>query len=146
MSSRRVVVTGIGLATPVGIGAENVWNALVEGKCGVRRLTAFDPSGFESQIGGEIGSLVMKNYVPRSYLKSTRVMARDIEIAVAAAYEAAKDAGLKTKCLIERGEVQVGPRISVWVAPKWGSTRRAVRCAALRGRGSDIPLPTARCP
>jgi 3-oxoacyl-[acyl-carrier-protein] synthase II len=106
MSSRRVVITGVGLATPIGIGAENVWNALLEGKCGIRRLTAFDPSSFESQIGGEIDSLVMRSYVPRSYLKSTKVMARDIEIAVAAAYEAAKDAGLKTKCLIDRGEAQ----------------------------------------
>ncbi|MGQ9648573.1 MAG: beta-ketoacyl-[acyl-carrier-protein] synthase family protein [Phycisphaerae bacterium] len=111
MSSRRVVVTGIGLVTPIGIGTENVWNALLEGKCGIRRLTAFDPSGFESQIGGEIDSLAMKNYVPRSYLKSTKVMARDIEIAVAAAYEAAKDAGLKTKCLIERGEAQGSPNV-----------------------------------
>jgi 3-oxoacyl-[acyl-carrier-protein] synthase II len=106
MSSRRVVITGIGLATPIGIGAETVWNALLEKKCGVRRLTAFDPSGFESQVGGQIDSLVMKAYVPKSYLKSTKVMARDIEIAVAAAYEAVKDAGLKTKCLIDRGEAQ----------------------------------------
>jgi 3-oxoacyl-[acyl-carrier-protein] synthase II len=106
MSSRRVVITGVGLATPIGIGAESVWNALLERKCGVRRLTAFDPSGFASQVGGEIETLVMKSYVPRSYLKFARVMARDIEIAVAAAYEAARDAGLKTKCLIDRGEAQ----------------------------------------
>ena len=113
MSPRRVVITGIGLATPVGIGAEHVWNALLESKCGVRRLTAFDPSGFESQVGGEIDALVMKNYVPRSYLKSTKVMARDIEIAVAAAYEAAKDAGLRTKCIIDRGEAQGPPNFHV---------------------------------
>ncbi len=106
MSSRRVVITGVGLATPIGIGTDNVWKALLEKKCGVRRLTAFEPSAFESQVGGEIDSLVMKSYVPRSYLKSTKVMARDIEIAVAAAYEAARDAGLKTKCLIDRGEAQ----------------------------------------
>jgi 3-oxoacyl-[acyl-carrier-protein] synthase II len=106
MNSRRVVITGIGLATPIGTGAETVWTALMEKKCGIRRITAFDPSAFKSQIGGEIDSLVMKSCVPKSYLKSTKVMARDIEIAVAAAYEAAKDAGLKTKCLIERGEAQ----------------------------------------
>jgi 3-oxoacyl-[acyl-carrier-protein] synthase II len=106
MNSRRVVITGIGLATPIGIGAANVWNALLARTSGIRRLTAFDPSQFESQVGGEIDSLVMKSYVPKSYLKSTKVMARDIEIAVAAAYEAAKDAGLKTKCLIDRGEAQ----------------------------------------
>lgn len=106
MSSRRVVITGIGLATPLGMGAETVWTALMEKKCGIRRITAFDPSSFKSQIGGQIDSLTMKACVPKSYLKSTKVMARDIEIAVAAAYEAAKDAGLKTKCLIERGEAQ----------------------------------------
>jgi 3-oxoacyl-[acyl-carrier-protein] synthase II len=106
MNSRRVVITGIGLATPVGIGARNVWDALLEKRIGVRRLTEFDPSHFESQVGGEIESLVVKSYVPKSYLKSAKVMARDIEIAVAAAYEAAKDAGLKTKCLIDRGEAQ----------------------------------------
>ncbi len=51
-------------------------------------------------------SLKMSDYVPKSYRKSTKVMARDIEIAVVAAYEAVKDAGLKTKCLIERGEAE----------------------------------------
>jgi 3-oxoacyl-[acyl-carrier-protein] synthase II len=108
MDSRRVVITGLGLVTPIGIGAEAVWNALMEGKPGVKRIAAFDPSRFASQVGGQIESLVVSNYVPKAYRKSTKVMARDIEIAVAAAYEAAKDAGLKTKCLIERGEVE-GP-------------------------------------
>jgi 3-oxoacyl-[acyl-carrier-protein] synthase II len=111
MSARRVVITGVGLVTPIGIGAANVWNALLEKKCGIRRLTAFDPSSFPSQVGGEIDGLVMKGCVPKSYLKSTKVMARDIEIAVAAAYEATKDAGLRTKCLIDRGEAQAPPNV-----------------------------------
>lgn len=108
MDSRRVVITGLGLVTPIGIGAQAVWNALIEGKPGVKRITAFDPACFASQVGGQIESLVVGNYVPKAYRKSTKVMARDIEIAVAAAYEAAKDAGLKTKCMIERGEAE-GP-------------------------------------
>lgn len=111
MNPRRVVITGVGLVTPIGIGAEAVWNALLEKKSGTRRITAFDPSRFTSQVGGQIDSLVVSNYVPKAYRKSTKVMARDIEIAVAAAYEAAKDAGLKTKCLIERGEVQGPPNV-----------------------------------
>jgi 3-oxoacyl-[acyl-carrier-protein] synthase II len=101
----------LGLVTPIGIGAETVWNALLEKKSGIKRIGAFDPSRFESQAGGEIESLVVSNYVPKAYRKSTKVMARDIEIAVAAAYEAAKDAGLKTKCLIERGEVEGPPNV-----------------------------------
>lgn len=108
MNSRRVVITGLGLATPVGIGAETVWNALMEKRSGVRRITAFDPSTCSSQVAGEIESLQAKDYVPKAYRKSTKVMARDIEIAVACAYEAAKDAGLVTKCLIDRGESE-GP-------------------------------------
>jgi 3-oxoacyl-[acyl-carrier-protein] synthase II len=111
MNSRRVVITGVGLVTPIGIGAEAVWNALLEKKGGIRRIASFDPSRFASQVGGQIESLVVSNYVPKAYRKSTKVMARDIEIAVAAAYEAAKDAGLHTKCLIERGEAQGPPNI-----------------------------------
>jgi len=53
----------------------------MEKKCGIRRITAFDPSAFKSQIGGQIDLLAMKSFVPKSYLKSTKVMARDIEIA-----------------------------------------------------------------
>jgi 3-oxoacyl-[acyl-carrier-protein] synthase II len=111
MSSRRVVITGLGLVTPIGLGAEAVWNALLEKRSGVRRITFFDPSNFRSQAGGEIESLAVKEYVPKNYRKSTKVMARDIEIAVAAAYEAVKDAGLKTKCLIDRGEAEGPPNI-----------------------------------
>lgn len=108
MSSRRVVITGLGLVTPVGIGAETAWNALLEGKSGIRRIQAFDPSRFDSQVGGEIEGLNVAGAVPKAYRKSAKIMARDIEVAVVAAYEAAKDAGLKTKCLIERGEA-TGP-------------------------------------
>lgn len=111
MDSRRVVITGLGLVTPIGIGTEPVWNALIEGKPGLKRITAFDPSRFTSQVGGQLEALAVSNYVPKGYRKSTKVMARDIEIAVAAAYEAVKDAGLKTKCIIERGEAEGPPNV-----------------------------------
>ncbi|MBI4581620.1 MAG: beta-ketoacyl-[acyl-carrier-protein] synthase family protein [Planctomycetes bacterium] len=111
MNSRRVVITGLGLVTPIGIGAEAVWNALLEKRGGIKRITTFDPSRFASQVGGQIEGLVVTNYVPKAYRKNARVMARDIEIAVASAYCAAKDAGLKTKCLIERGEAEGPPNV-----------------------------------
>ncbi|HSW47028.1 MAG TPA: beta-ketoacyl-[acyl-carrier-protein] synthase family protein [Phycisphaerae bacterium] len=104
MSSRRVVITGLGLATPIGLGVEKAWKNLLEGETGIRRISFFNPSRFDSRIGGEIAGLEVREYVPKSYRKSTKVMARDIEIAVAAAYHAARDAGLNTRCLIERGE------------------------------------------
>lgn len=111
MASRRVVITGLGLVTPVGIGAEAVWNALLEKKSGIGRITAFDPSDFKSHVGGQIAALNTANTIPKPYRKSLRVMARDIEIAVVAAYEAVKDAGLKTRCLVDRGECEGGPNL-----------------------------------
>jgi 3-oxoacyl-[acyl-carrier-protein] synthase II len=111
MSQRRVVVTGIGLVTPVGIGADPVFAALIDGRCGVGAIEAFDPSGFDSRIGGEIEPFKVRDYVPKSYRKSTKVMSRDIEIAVTAAYEAVTDAGLRTKCLIERGDAEDPPNV-----------------------------------
>ncbi len=111
MNSRRAVITGLGVASPIGLGAEAFWQGLVEGRSGVRRIRVFDPSRFDSQIGGEIEGLDVREYVPKSYRKSTKVMARDIEVAVAAAYLAAKDAGLKTKCFLDRGEAEGGANV-----------------------------------
>ncbi|MCK6457456.1 MAG: beta-ketoacyl-[acyl-carrier-protein] synthase family protein [Phycisphaerae bacterium] len=101
---RRVVITGLGAVTPVGIGIQDTFDALVEKRCGIRRISAFDPSRFSSQIGGEVPPYKVGDYVPKSYRKATKVMARDIELAVVAAYLATRDAGLVTKCMIERGE------------------------------------------
>lgn len=104
MTARRVVITGLGPVTPIGVGAASFWNALLEGRSGIRRIQAFDPSRFESQVGGEIDGLAAKDYVPKSYRKAEKIMARDIVLAVVAAHQAVTDAGLRTKCLVERGE------------------------------------------
>src|SRR5438270_9841418 len=94
---RRVVITGIGVISPIGIGARAFWENLLAGKVGVRRIAAFDPGGFPSQIAGEVPSFKIGDYVPKSYRKATKVMARDIELAVIAADDAFKDAGLHSK-------------------------------------------------
>ena len=107
-SDRRVVITGLGPVTPIGIAREPFWNALVEGESGIGRLTTFDPGRFRAQIGGEVTGLKVADVVPKSYRKSVKMMARDIELAVVAAYHAVKDAGLITKCLIDRAESE-GP-------------------------------------
>src|SRR5438067_2812984 len=95
--TRRVVITGIGVISPVGIGAKAFWDNLLSGKVGVRRIQAWDPGGFVSQVGGEVPAYKIGDYVPKSYRKATKVMARDIELAVVAADDAFKDAGLKSK-------------------------------------------------
>src|SRR5205807_1415510 len=98
---RRVVVTGIGVISPIGIGAKPFWENLITGKSGVQRITAFDPAGFPSQIAGEVPAYKIGDYVPKSYRKATKVMARDIELAVIAADDAFKDAGLRSKAYTE---------------------------------------------
>jgi len=94
---RRVVITGIGIISPIGIGVRAFWDNLLAGQVGVRRIASYDPSGFPSQIAGEVPPYKIGDYVPKSYRKATKVMARDIELAVVAADDAFKDAGLKSK-------------------------------------------------
>jgi 3-oxoacyl-[acyl-carrier-protein] synthase II len=111
VSARRVVITGLGPVTPIGVGAAEFWNALLEGRSGIRRLRAFDPARFDSQIGGEIDGVSVADSVPKSYRKASKIMARDIVLAVIAAHRAVLDAGLKTRCLIERGEASGEPNL-----------------------------------
>ncbi len=108
---RRVVITGLGVATPIGLGVEPFWEALIQKRSGIRRIETFDPSGLPSQIGGELPDFTLGNYIPKSYRKSAKVLSRDIRIAVVSAYLAATDAGLATKCLIDRGEAQAPSNI-----------------------------------
>ncbi|MBN2446228.1 MAG: beta-ketoacyl-[acyl-carrier-protein] synthase family protein [Phycisphaerae bacterium] len=111
MSERRVVITGLGPVTPIGIGTESFWAALLEGRSGIRQIETFDPSRFDSRIAGAVEDAKVADYVPKSYRKASKIMARDIVLAVIAAHQAATDAGLKTKCLIDRGEADGEPNI-----------------------------------
>jgi 3-oxoacyl-[acyl-carrier-protein] synthase II len=111
VNRRRVVISGLGPVTPIGIGVTDFWSGLLEGRSGIRRLEGFDPARFRSQIGGEIAELRIADYVPKSYRKAAKIMARDIVLAVAAAHQAVSDAGLRTKCLVERGELQGEPNL-----------------------------------
>ncbi|MCC6357960.1 MAG: beta-ketoacyl-[acyl-carrier-protein] synthase family protein [Phycisphaerales bacterium] len=104
MSDRRVVITGLGPVTPIGSGAGEFWNALLEGRSGIRRIQSFDPARFDSQIGGEIDGLKINDFVPKDYRKAQKIMARDIVLAVVAAHKAVMDSGIVTKCIIDRGE------------------------------------------
>ncbi|HVU63965.1 MAG TPA: beta-ketoacyl synthase N-terminal-like domain-containing protein [Phycisphaerales bacterium] len=95
----RVLITGLGCVSCFGMGHAALWSALMEGRSGLKRISRFDPSGFESRVAGEIADppLDARDFVPKSYRKATKVMARDTEIAVAAAKLAVEDAGLITK-------------------------------------------------
>jgi 3-oxoacyl-[acyl-carrier-protein] synthase II len=107
----RVVITGLGVVSPLGIGIAETFDGLVEKRCGIDRIKAFDPGRFTSQLAGEVKQGSVSDCVPKSYRKAAKVMARDIELAVIAAYHAVKDAGLKTKCLVDRGEADGGTNV-----------------------------------
>ncbi len=93
-----VVITGLGPVTGFGVGIEPLWTAMLEGRSAIGRIRAFDPSGFRSQAAAEVPEdFSIRAWVPKSYRKSTKVMCRDIELAVAAAAAAVADAGLTTK-------------------------------------------------
>ncbi|HZS88736.1 MAG TPA: beta-ketoacyl-ACP synthase II [Chloroflexota bacterium] len=90
-ANRRVVVTGLGLICAVGVGLKQCWSRLLAGEGGVRRITRFDPEGFESQIAAEVQGFDPLDYMER---KEARRMDRFAQFAVAAAREALQSATL----------------------------------------------------
>jgi 3-oxoacyl-[acyl-carrier-protein] synthase II len=91
MSKNRVVVTGLGVISPVGNGADVFWQALKEGKSGVGEISQFDASKFTSRIAGEVGDFRPDLYGISS--KDTRRMDRFVQFAVASAKLAVADSG-----------------------------------------------------
>lgn len=89
---RRVVVTGIGLVSPVGVGIEENWSNLICGKSGVGPITRFDSTGFATHIAGEV-----KNFHPEEFInqKELRKMDLFLQFALGAAHYAMEDARLK---------------------------------------------------
>src|SRR5256714_14371376 len=95
MEKRRVLVTGLGIVAPVGIGATEAWSTIVAGNSGITRITRFDPSGLGSQLAGGVKGFDGARYLPA---KEARRMDTFVHYGLAAAIEAIKGAG-----------VQVGP-------------------------------------
>jgi 3-oxoacyl-[acyl-carrier-protein] synthase II len=89
---RRVVVTGLGLVTPLGIGVEETWSALVAGKSGIARITKFDASNLTTQIAGELKNFRPEDFVSR---KDIRRMDEFSIFALAATHMAVEDAKLE---------------------------------------------------
>jgi 3-oxoacyl-[acyl-carrier-protein] synthase II len=95
--ARRVVITGLGPISGLGVGIDPIWAAMREGRSAIGPITMFDPAGFACTLGAEVRDFKVNAFVPKSYRKAVKVMARDIELAVAAADLAARDAKLITK-------------------------------------------------
>ena len=108
-SKRRVVVTGLGVVSPVGIGVQTAWANIVTGKSGITRITKFDPSNFSSQIAGEVKDFDVSQFLPA---KEARRMDTFIQYGLAAAIEAVKDSGIEaTEENAERIGVSIGSGI-----------------------------------
>ncbi len=90
---RRVVITGVGCVTPIGIGRERFWASLEAGVSGIRRIQSFDPSGHAVQIAGEVPDF---DWEAQLNPKDRKHVARTVPLALAAAREAVADAGIDT--------------------------------------------------
>ena len=109
MKKRRIVVTGLGLITPVGIGVDESWKNILNGVSGITNISKFDASDFKSQVAGEV-----KNFNPDPYLspKDLRRMDTFIQFGLVAGIEAIKDSGLEvTEENSERIGVSIGSGI-----------------------------------
>src|SRR5215204_207131 len=88
---RRVAVTGLGVVAPNGIGKDDFWSACVNGKSGVRAITAFDASTYPIKIAGEVRDFDPTPFIPDSMRKSLKVMGRAARFGVGAAGLALQD-------------------------------------------------------
>jgi len=118
---RRVVITGVGVVSPLGLDAPTTWSALQAGKSGIGPITKFDVSAFACRIGGEVRGFVPENYIER---KEVKKMDTFIHFAIAATREAMADSGLTI-------DAANGERVGVYIGsgiggmPLFEETHRA---------------------
>jgi len=105
---RRVVVTGVGLVSPLGVGTEATWRALLAGASGIGEITAFDASAFSCRIAGQVKDFDPQNYIEKKEIKK---MARFIHFAIAASDCALSSSGLRIDSDPERAGVYIGSGI-----------------------------------
>ena len=92
MARRRVVITGLGIVSPVGNSIVEAWDSILAGRSGIDRVTRFDASAFPVQIAGEVRNFDVSQYIP---LKDARRMDTFIHYGMAAGIQAIRDAGLE---------------------------------------------------
>jgi beta-ketoacyl-acyl-carrier-protein synthase II len=106
MNKRRVVITGIGMVSPLGNNVKDTWDGLIKGRSGIGPLTRRDAEKFPVKVAGEVRNFNAVNYVDT---KEARKMDRFTQFAVAASLEAVQDAGIKI------GEEIDAERVGVWI-------------------------------
>ena len=112
----RVVITGLGVVTPLGNQLEDFWNKLVAGQCGIDRISAFDATPFDTQIAGEV-----KNFDPTPAFpspKEIRHTDRFSQFGVFAAHHALLDSGLElTGKIATKSASSSAPASAAWPPP-----------------------------
>ena len=109
MQKRRVVVTGLGVVSPIGIGVKTAWSNVVAGVSGISQITHFDASAFASTVAGEVKNFNAEDFISA---KEARRMDRFIQFGLAAGIEAVKDSGIEvTEENAERIGVSIGSGI-----------------------------------
>ncbi|MFO0926777.1 MAG: beta-ketoacyl-ACP synthase II [Gemmataceae bacterium] len=111
---RRVVVTGLGVVAPNGIGKQAFWSACVNGRSGVRPIETFDASAHPVQIAAEVPDFDLAPFVPGSHRKSLKIMGRASRFGVAAAGLAVQDSGLT---LAKENPERIGVVMGTGVVP-----------------------------
>ncbi len=95
----RAAITGLGVVTPIGVGQTDLWTGLTAGRCGIRRISAFDPSGFPSQIAGEVDGYDARLYLEKKDRKLLRVLSRPVQLSLGAAIQAFESAQIDRNTL-----------------------------------------------
>jgi 3-oxoacyl-[acyl-carrier-protein] synthase II len=109
VSKRRVVITGIGILSPVGIGLEQNWTNILAGNSGIRTISLFDATGYPSMVAGEVPDFDVTQYLSP---KEAKKMDRFIQLGMAAGIEAVNDSGLEiTDANADRIGVHIGSGI-----------------------------------
>ena len=128
--SRRVVVTGMGAVTPIGIGVENFWNGIKNNQVGIQIIDRFDPTEFKAKVAAQVNDFNPKDYMDP---KSAKRMDKFCQYAVAAAKEAVEDANL---CMENEDPYLVGVSIGSGV----GSLEQADLCIVFFQTGKPYLL------
>lgn len=129
MSRRRVVITGMGIVSPVGNSISRAWENIVSGKSGITRITRFDASAFSSQIAGEVADFDISEYLP---VKEARRMDIFIHYGMAAAMQSVKDAGLEDISNLEADRIGVNIGSGIGGLPMIENTDEAYHKAGPR--------------
>jgi len=108
MSSARVVITGLGAISPLGITVDQMWDGLCQGRCGIDTIKAFDAVDFSCKLAGQAPDFKIQSFLPKTFRKAVKLMSRDIKLAIVAANEALSGSGLVTKG-IDPDNVNIDP-------------------------------------